>query len=119
MESAKDTLPLTEAFYYILVALYAGPSHGYGIMQDVEKMSRGRVTIGAGTLYTALNTLVKKRLIAGTGLDQGADGRRKMYAITDRGREALRGEMNRLEMLLQNGRHAISRKGSVEHEHAK
>lgn len=118
MESGKDALPLTEAFYYILVALYGGPSHGYGIMQDVEKMSRGRVTIGAGTLYTALNTLVKKQLIASAGLDRGADARRKMYAITDRGREALHGELNRLELLLQNGRHAISRKGSVNHEHA-
>ncbi len=62
MDGTKDMLPLTEAFYYILIALYQGPSHGYSIMQDVEKMSGGRVRIGAGTLYTALNTLLKKRL---------------------------------------------------------
>ena len=116
MEAGRDTVPLTEAFYYILVALWAGQSHGYGIMQDVEKMSRGRVSIGAGTLYTALNTLVKKHLIAAADVDRTADSRRKMYAITEHGRQTLLAEMDRLELLLQNGRHAINRKGSVGHE---
>ena len=41
--------PLTEAVYYILLSLYT-PLHGYGIMQNVQKMTNGRLTIGAGTL---------------------------------------------------------------------
>ncbi len=116
MEAGRDTVPLTEAFYYILVALWAGPSHGYGIMQDVEKMSRSRVAIGAGTLYTALNTLVKKDLITGADIEKTVDSRRKMYVITERGRQTLLAEMDRLELLLQNGRQAIRQKGRVGRE---
>lgn len=107
MELNRDSIPLTEAFYYILVALYGSPSHGYGIMQEVERMSLGRVTIGAGTLYTALNTLLKKKWIAGIGSGGGNDTRRKMYAITESGRQTLLAEMDRLELMIKNGRHAI------------
>ncbi|MDE6233212.1 MAG: PadR family transcriptional regulator, partial [Lachnospiraceae bacterium] len=41
---------LTEAVYYILLSLIQ-PLHGYGIMQNVEKLSKGRVRLAAGTLY--------------------------------------------------------------------
>jgi DNA-binding PadR family transcriptional regulator len=105
----NEMLPLTEAFYYILIALYAEPSHGYGIMQDAEKRSDGRVKIGAGTLYTALNTLLNKRLIDHHPVPEGIDSRRKMYAITPEGREVVRAEIERLEELLQAGRQALNR----------
>ncbi|SDX76116.1 PadR family transcriptional regulator [Paenibacillus sp. CF384] len=99
----KESLPLTEAFYYILVALHTAPSHGYGIMQDVEKMSSGRVKIGAGTLYTALNTLLNKGLIDPFPAPDGFDPRRKMYAITEDGKTVVAAEMIRLEELLKAG----------------
>ncbi|MBQ4101229.1 MAG: PadR family transcriptional regulator, partial [Oscillospiraceae bacterium] len=47
---------LTEAVYYILLSL-TKPMHGYGIMQNVETLSNGRVKLAAGTLYGAINTL--------------------------------------------------------------
>ena len=47
---------LTESTYYIMLALYE-PSHGYGIMQQVEEMSGGRVKLAPGTLYGALTAL--------------------------------------------------------------
>ena len=50
---------LTEAVYYILLALLS-PLHGYGIMQNVEQLSNGRVKLAAGTLYGAINTLLEK-----------------------------------------------------------
>ena len=50
---------LTEAVFYILLSLQR-PLHGYGIMQRVEELSRGRVRLAAGTLYGALATLVEK-----------------------------------------------------------
>lgn len=108
MGANKDMLPLTEAFYYILVALYPEPSHGYGIMQEVEKMSHGRVRIGAGTMYTALNTLLKKRWIDHAPSTEDADSRRKLYAITLEGREVLQAEIGRLEELAENGRRMIT-----------
>ena len=54
-----ENIVLTEATYYILLALY-NPQHGYGIMQEVEELSKGRVRLAAGTLYGALNVLVDK-----------------------------------------------------------
>ncbi|WP_127534338.1 PadR family transcriptional regulator [Paenibacillus kobensis] len=110
-ENVQDMLPLTEAFYYILVALYPGDAHGYAMMQDVEQMSGGRVRIGAGTLYTALSTLQKKGLIDNAPGADSTDSRRKHYTITARGRLVLLAEMERMEELLGSGRAAIERLG--------
>lgn len=106
----KEMLPLTEAFYYILTVLYAEPSHGYGIMQETEKRSDGRVKIGAGTLYTALNTLLNKGLIDHYPVPEGIDSRRKMYAITEMGKQVLEAEVARLEELLLVGRQVLNMK---------
>lgn len=54
----KET-PLTEAVYYILLAVRE-PNHGYGIIQDVFDMTDGRVNLGPGTLYGAINSLLEK-----------------------------------------------------------
>lgn len=102
MSQAAD-LPLTEAYYYILVTLGSGPAHGYGIMQEIERMSGGRVKIGAGTMYTALSTLLAKGLIENAPVEKGADPRRKLYAITQSGVRAVETEIRRLEELLANG----------------
>ena len=92
---------LTEAVYYILLSLME-PMHGYGIMQNVEKLSGGRVRLAAGTLYGAISTLLEKGWII--ALSGEKDSRKKEYRITDAGMEILKGEIVRLEELLRNGR---------------
>ena len=92
---------LTEAVYYILLALME-PLHGYGIMQNVEQLSNGRLRLAAGTLYGAISTMQEKGWI--TALDGAADSRKKEYVITERGREVLRAEYARLKELVENGR---------------
>lgn len=92
---------LTEAVFYILLSLYQ-PLHGYGIMQNVAELSRGRVALGAGTLYGAINTLVDKGWII--QLEENTDSRKKEYVITALGKAAVETELNRLEELLSNGR---------------
>ncbi|MBQ8641921.1 MAG: helix-turn-helix transcriptional regulator [Clostridia bacterium] len=92
---------LTEAVYYILLSLLE-PLHGYGIMQNVEKLSHGRVRLAAGTLYGALNTLLEKGWI--TALPGEKDSRKKEYCITAEGRLALIDELARLTELLENGK---------------
>lgn len=92
---------LTEAVFYILLSLYQ-PLHGYGIMQNVAELSRGRVSLGAGTLYGAINTLVDKGWII--QLEENTDSRKKEYVITALGKAAVETELNRLEELLSNGR---------------
>ena len=91
---------LTEAVYYILLSL-TEPMHGYGIMQNVDRLSAGRVRLAAGTLYGAISTLLEKGWII--ALDGGSDSRKKEYQITERGKAVLRGEIDRLQELLENG----------------
>ncbi len=95
-----EHLVLTESTYYILLSLHT-PRHGYGIMQETERMSGGRVRLAAGTLYGALNSLCEKgwiRPLAATG-----ESRRKEYQLTERGIAVLKGELERLQQLVENG----------------
>ena len=73
---------LTEAVYYILLSL-TKPMHGYGIIQNAEQLSHGRVRLAAGTLYGAINTLLEKGWIR--ALPEEQDSRRKEYVITEKG----------------------------------
>jgi len=84
---------LTETTFLVLLAVYK-PNHGYGIMQFIEKETNGRVVLGAGTLYGAINTLVKKKWIA--PLNDEADSKKKEYIITDVGKQKAEDELNRL-----------------------
>jgi len=97
--------PLTEATYYILLSLVQ-PLHGYGIMKKVEAMSEGRVQLAAGTLYGALNTLLENKLIQLIGEDE-ANPRRKIYQMTELGKQLLEYEIDRLQEMLQNGLHEM------------
>lgn len=89
-------LPLTETTYYILVALLE-PGHGYAVMQKVEELSEGKVKIAAGTMYGALENLLKQKLICAVPTD---DKRRKVYRITEEGREVLKLEAERLRHVI-------------------
>ena len=99
MSMNNDAIALTEAVYYILLSLYT-PMHGYGIMQNVEDLSNGRVKLAAGTLYGALGTLLEKSWIK--ALD--VNGRKKEYVITEPGKNAVKNEFDRLRELVKNGK---------------
>lgn len=95
---------LTEGVYYILLSLNT-PMHGYGIMQNVELLSGGRVRLAAGTLYGAINTMLERGWIQ--SLLGETDSRRKEYQLTHAGREVLQEEIQRLEELLTNGKRIL------------
>lgn len=101
---AKDYLPLSQATYYILLSLRE-TRHGYAIMQDVESLSIGKVTIGPGTLYGALGKLEKQAIITRTDLD--TKERRKYYKLTPLGKDVLILEYTRLKSLVENAQHII------------
>ena len=96
----NETLVLTESTYYILLSLVT-PQHGYGIMQQTEQMSAGRVRLAAGTLYGALNALCDKGWIIQLPIEDGS--RKKQYKLTDKGLQVLKGELDRLRQLVANG----------------
>ena len=96
----KNT-PLTEALYYILLSVRK-PNHGYGIIQEVEKLTDKRVVLGPGTLYGAIQTMTAKGWIR--IYSEETDSRKKKeYLITDLGRAIFSEEKKRLSELLHNG----------------
>lgn len=87
---------LTEVTFLILISLYQ-PRHGYSIMQYIEERTNGRLILGAGTLYGALNTLTEKGWISAYG---EAAGRKKEFLITQQGKEIAEKELSRLKGLV-------------------
>ena len=92
---------LTEAVFYIMLSLHR-TLHGYGIIQNVAELSKGRVRLAPGTLYGALNTLVDKGWI--DALPENPESRKKEYVITTAGKGILDEEIERLSELVENGR---------------
>lgn len=92
-------LPLTEAAYYVLISLNE-PRHGYGIMQHAEKLTNGRIKIGAGTMYGNLSRMEKEGLITSVS----EEDRKKIYEISEKGKMVLKLEFKRLEELLEHGK---------------
>ena len=82
---------LTEVTFYILLSLYT-PKHGYAVMQFIEEKTDGRLSLGAGTLYGALNSLQDKKWIEPYG--------KKEYHITAQGKEIAEKELARLNELV-------------------
>jgi DNA-binding PadR family transcriptional regulator len=100
-------LPLTAQQFHILLALTDGACHGYGIIQAVRQRTGGELTLGTGTLYTALARLVDLALVADT---ERQDARRRFYRLTALGRAVLSAETARLESLVRHA-HASGIRG--------
>lgn len=92
---------LTESYFYILLCLYNGRKHGYGIMRETAQLSQGRVKITSGTMYGAATNLLKKGWIS-EAKDADATDRKRLYELTDKGREVLSREIDRLHQLLES-----------------
>ncbi|MCR5792629.1 MAG: PadR family transcriptional regulator [Lachnospiraceae bacterium] len=91
--------PMTESGFYILYCLQS-PQHGYGISRQVKEMTGGTVTISAGTMYGTLSKMEKDGLIR----FHSEEEKRKLYCITDVGREVLEIEIKRIERLYKNSK---------------
>ena len=99
---------LTEPMYYVLLALTKS-QHGYSIMQTIQDISDGRVQVGAGTLYAMLGRFESEGII-----DQIAEeDRKKIYALTQVGRDMLSAEFKRLNQMTADGARFFNDDGSV------
>lgn len=92
----KVYVPMTETGFYILLCLRE-ESHGYGIVQKVEALTRGEIRIAPGTLYGSLSKMEKDRLIRFVREEE----KRKVYCITELGMQVLELEMRRIERLYE------------------
>jgi PadR family transcriptional regulator PadR len=87
---------MREPTYFILAALQNEPHHGYAIITRVAELSHQRVTLATGTLYQALDRLVRDNLIE-VIRDEVVNGRaRRHYALTPDGRSALQAQAVRM-----------------------
>ena len=105
--SPDKLLPLTPAAFHILLAVADSDKHGYAIMQEVERLTDGKLTLGPGTLYGAIKRLLSDGLLAES--DQRPDPelddeRRRYYRLTDFGERVASAEAQRLEMAVLNAR---------------
>jgi DNA-binding PadR family transcriptional regulator len=96
----RSYLPLTPVSLHILLTLEDGVEHGYAIKRIVEERTHGIVRLGAGTLYHAIGSLAKRRLVAECpppSPDAAGSSRWRFYQITPLGRRVLKAEVARLE----------------------
>lgn len=95
----KIYVPMTETGFYILFCLQQ-PQHGYGITQKVKEMTDGEIAISAGTMYGTLTKMAKDGLIN----FHSEEEKRKLYQISELGREVLDLELKRIERLYKNSK---------------
>ncbi|BCA87020.1 PadR family transcriptional regulator [Enterococcus saigonensis] len=88
-----DQLPLTETIFYLLL-VFSEPTYGYLAIKKIEALSLGNVRIAAGTMYGAIENLLKANMIVQVS---PPEERRKIYHITDYGRKILTDEVNRMK----------------------
>jgi DNA-binding PadR family transcriptional regulator len=96
-KARKRYIPMSETMLYILYSLKQA-RHGYAIMQYVKELTKGRIVLGAGTVYSSLGKLESDKLIESIREEE----RRKIYIITSLGREILREEVARITVLYLN-----------------
>lgn len=95
----KQFQTLSEPMYYILLSL-TSECCGVDIMKKVKKISRERISVGPGTLYTLLGKFESSGLIR----EIAVDGRKRSYIITEDGYEALKEEYIRLKSMVDEGK---------------
>ena len=94
---------LTPAVFHVLLALADGPSHGYGIMQEVEEFTGGSTRLGPGTLYRSIQRMLVDGLIEELAIaahDESDDDRRRYYRLTPKGSSTATAEARRLANLV-------------------
>lgn len=100
--NVEDLIPLPSATLHILLALAAGPMHGYAIMRRVDDLSDGAVRMGPGTLYGSIKRMLADGLIEEIEPSPDDDERRRIYRMTGLGERASATEVQRLKRLLSD-----------------
>ncbi len=95
-------VPMTETGFYILFCLQK-ERHGYSITQKVKELTEGQLSISPGTMYGTLATMEKDGLIAFVREEE----KRKLYSITELGRQILELEIQRIERLYRNSKEEV------------
>ena len=83
---------MREPTFLVLTALAAEPQHGYAVIEDVRRITDGRVTLRAGTLYGVLDRLRSDGLIEVEREEVVQSRLRRYYRLTALGERRLTDE---------------------------
>ena len=72
----------------ILAVVAADPAHGYAIIEELKRRSRGAFALPEGTVYPALHRLERAGLLE-SGWSNRSGRKRRVYKLTRRGRGQL------------------------------
>jgi len=99
----EEFLPLSASDFQLLLVLLEGDRHAYGIAQGAEEQERGRVPLEIGSLYRMLDRLERLGLIAVDPVVRPSPSGppRKIYGLTDLGRQVAVAETARLRDVLE------------------
>lgn len=95
-------MPMTETGFYILFCLQQ-ERHGYSITQKVKDLTEGQLSISPGTMYGTLAKMEKDGLISFVREEE----KRKLYSITELGKQILELEIQRIERLYRNSKEEV------------
>ena len=109
-ENLEKYIPLTETMFLVLLTMLE-ENYGYRVSQEVEEITNGRIILGPGTLYGAINNLNKKGWIQLVAKDESG---KKVYIATDIGRELVSLEINRMRNLVLTGEKKFKEAGDHE-----
>jgi DNA-binding PadR family transcriptional regulator len=105
---AKNTSPMLKSkWFHILLSLAEQELHGTAIMEEVLLRTGGAIRLWPGTLYGALREMASEGLIQEVEPPEEAPregGKRRFYAVTQRGRAVLAEEVARMEELVNLAR---------------
>ena len=76
----------------VLAALAAGPAHGYAVIEKIKRRSNQAFDLPEGTIYPALHRLEQAGLLSSRWVTAESGRRRRVYALTRRGEQALTGQ---------------------------
>ena len=89
MPSPRFPIPHGTLDMLILKILSLQPTHGYGIAQRVQQVSRDAVQLNQGSLYPALHRLEQKRWLKSEWRQSETGREAKFYALTRAGERQL------------------------------
>ncbi len=100
----EELIPLKPNDFHILLALTSGQKHGYRIAKEIEEESGGRIRLEAGNLHRTVQKMIRLGLVEISRTipkDDPGDERRKYYAITKLGRQAVGADLERMRSLIE------------------
>ena len=91
---------VTESMFYTLMSLIQGEAGGVDAAAFTEQITNGRVRLGPATIYTILGRFEAEGVIR----EVRKEGRKRIYALTEKGRDMYHAECLRMESCLNDAK---------------